>query len=422
MDKNIHYIHNDKTSVVFVGDRMELYPANTFDRGSYLASQREQNEQISTTSSFPKKLKRITLCVSNDCNLRCKYCYASGGNYGENRFFMDKETALEFVDFCYRELTELECVMFFGGEPLLNWKVIKFICEEFEKRFKDGGCLKPKFTLVTNGTIYNATIFQLIKKNICSITVSIDGKEDVNNYNRVYPDGKGSFERISNFIHNVKKYKGVKLQFEATYTKVHEKFGYTRYDVKKFLTSYFGIQGIVVDENSLDLEQLYSSLKTITKDDILKTDFECLPNDFWHILYSLATKKELSFCSIAQDRITISSSGEIYACQLLNGKKGNVIGYICEAGILDKMYNNRLRFSDNSYCKSCWAKPLCGGCVVQKFYDQQNRTLNNIPNEAICLKVKKGIESILMLIYMIRSCPETWQQVLYKIANTEMYN
>lgn len=153
MDRNIHYIFKDKTSLVFVSDRMELYPASSFNRDGNLAQNIKQAENTSKVLTSHRKFKRITLCVSNDCNLRCKYCYAGGGNYGGNRFIMDKETALEFVNFCYRELDELECIMFFGGEPLLNWKIVEFICKEFEDRHKDGGCLNPKFTLVTNGTI-----------------------------------------------------------------------------------------------------------------------------------------------------------------------------------------------------------------------------------------------------------------------------
>lgn len=380
-----------------------------------LSLEQEKNSQFSPVSF--DELSNILGGKKSVNNGNQKPTGSGGGNYGGNRFIMDKETALEFVNFCYRELDELECIMFFGGEPLLNWKIVEFICKEFEDRHKDGGCLNPKFTLVTNGTIYNRAILQMIGKYICSITVSVDGNEDINNYNRVYQNGNGSFLRISNFIHYIKKMENVELQYEATYTKAHEAKGYTRYDVKSFLTSYFGIKGIVVDEESLGLDCLNSSLETITQADILKTNFECLPNDFWHILYAIATKKPLSFCSIFQDRITISSSGEIYACQLLNGQKNNIIGDIREVGILDSIYKNHLSFFDNQCCNSCWAKPLCGGCVVQKFYDSKHKTLASVPNKAICAKVQKCIESTLVIIYRIRSSPETWHRLLEKVSS-----
>lgn len=415
MDYNIHYINDGNTSFVFVNDRMELYSADTFNKEK-LAQTKGMQEHNKNALTFSHNMKRITLCVSNDCNLRCRYCYAQGGNYGQNRLLMNEKTALDFVDFCYRELNELDNVMFFGGEPLLNWKIIKFICDEFARRQAKGGSLKPKFSMVTNGTIYNDSIFQLIRNYICDITVSIDGKEDIDNYNRIYPNGNGSFDKVSNFIYKVKQIDGVNLQFEATYTKKHEILGYMRYDVKKYLTSHFGIKGTVVDETSLDFNSFYKELSLITKERILSSDFECLPNDFWQILYSIAEKKRQKFCSVLEDRITISTTGGIFACQMLNGNKKCILGSIYDRGILEQIYSGRPLFSNNKLCKACWAKSLCGGCIVQKFYDKQDRQLNNLPSQVRCNNIRKGIEKILAILYKIRRDSELWHRLLYKIA------
>lgn len=419
MNRNIHYINCNNTSFVFVNDRMELYPADSFNVAR-LAKSKDTLEQKNVALTFPHKMKRITLCVSNDCNLRCRYCYAYGGSYGQDRLLMNEKTALDFVDFCYRELDELDMIMFFGGEPLLNWKIILLICDEFAKRQAKGGHLNPKFSMVTNGTIFNEKISQLIRKYICDITVSIDGKEDIDNYNRIYQNGDGSFEKVSDFIFNVKQIKGVNLQFEATYTKMHEKLGYTRFDVKRYLTSHFEIKGLVVDEDSLDFNSFYKELSSITKEKILTSDFDCLPNDFWQILYSIAEKKEQKFCSVLEDRITISATGEIFACQLLNGKKKCVVGTIYNKNILEQVYTSRLIFGDNKHCDACWARTLCGGCVVQKFYNKQKGQLEGLPNHLICANIRKSIEKLLSIICQIRYDSELWHRLLYKMSSSEV--
>lgn len=416
MGNYIHYIKNGSTSFVFDNNKMELYSADSFNEAKFILP-KVMLEHKNLDLPFSHKMKRITLCVSNDCDLRCKYCYAHGGNYGQNRLLMNEKTALDFVDFCYRELAELDNVMFFGGEPLLNWKIIMFICEEFSKRQVAGGHLNPKFSMVTNGTIYNDKICQLIRQYICDITVSIDGKEDVDNYNRIYPNGAGSFGRVSRFIYKVKQIEGVNLHFEATYTKIHEKLGYTRYDVKKYLTSHFGITGTVVDDTSLDFNSFYKELSSITKEKILSSDFDCLPNDFWQILYSIAEKKKQKFCSVLEDRITISTTGEIFACQMLNGKKKCIAGTIYDRDILERIYSNRIFFGKNEACDACWANSLCGGCVVQKFYNEQSGLLNDIPSQALCINIRNGIEKLLSILYQIRNDSELWHRLLHKMAS-----
>ena len=416
MDNDIHIIKNGCDSFIFASNRMELYPKDSFNEEKIAQIRRTQIHTVFPVP-FQRKMKQITLCVSNDCDLRCRYCYAQGGNYGQSRHLMNKKTALDFVNFCYRELKELDYVMFFGGEPLLNWKIILLICKEFTRRQEDGGHLHPKFSMVTNGTIYNDKIAQIIQKYISDITISIDGSKDIDDYNRIYPNGRGSFEKVSNFIYNVKHIDGVNIQFEATYTKTHEKFGYTRYDVKKYLTSHFGIGGIVVDEASLDFNSFYKEVSSITKEQMLRSDFDCLPNDFWQILYSIAEKKKQKFCSILEDRITISTIGDIYACQMLNGKNKCKVGNIYESNILEQIYSNRIMFEKNKYCTACWARPLCGGCVVQKFYNNQTEQLNDYPNQLLCVNIRKDIEKLLSIIVQIRNDSELWHQLLNKIKH-----
>ena len=100
-------------------------------------------------------MHRVTVCVSNDCNLRCKYCYAKGGNYGRNRSVMSKKTAKSFVDFCVTNFNRVDNVSFFGGEPLLNYPVIEYICKLFKEQSLNESFTLPSFSMITNGTLCN---------------------------------------------------------------------------------------------------------------------------------------------------------------------------------------------------------------------------------------------------------------------------
>ena len=86
----------------------------------------------SESNLYDKRIDRITVHVSNDCNLRCTYCYAQGGNYGLNRGLMTKEIAEQFVEFCINEFVEIDYIVFFGGEPLLNLEAMQIICDRFK--------------------------------------------------------------------------------------------------------------------------------------------------------------------------------------------------------------------------------------------------------------------------------------------------
>lgn len=158
-------------------------------------------------------------------------------------------------------------------------------------------------------------------------------------------------------------------------------------------------------------------MSSITKEKILSSDFDCLPNDFWQILYSIAEKKKQKFCSVLEDRITISTTGEIFACQMLNGKKKCIAGTIYDRDILERIYSNRIFFGKNEACDACWANSLCGGCVVQKFYDEQSGLLNDIPSQVLCINIRNGIEKLLSILYQIRNDSELWHRLLHKMAS-----
>ena len=210
------------------------------------------NSSESKTCEEGRKVSRITLHVTNDCNLRCKYCYAKGGNYDEPRSLMSMSTADKFISFCKENFTDVQNIVFFGGEPLMNIKVMGFICDKFNSLYSEKQIsFLPKFGLITNGTILTERVISFVNKNISFVTVSIDGPKEINDKNRVFSNGNGSYDSIVRFISELKKIKALKLRFEATFTKEHLLDGFTKEDIYSYLRTKFNIHGEVINELSL---------------------------------------------------------------------------------------------------------------------------------------------------------------------------
>lgn len=250
--------------------------------------------------------------------------------------------------------------------------------------------------------------------HISHVTVSIDGGKLVNDANRVFPNSAGTYDKIAYFIQRVKSLQSVNLSFEATFTPEHLFHNQSRFDVKKYLQSEFGIDGIIVDEDKMDKNNLLGSLKQITMRDLIDTDFEILPLDFWQILISITTKKHNHFCGIFRDRITVTTDGDIVGCQMLIGKKGSVIGSIKDGDILDRISNNIVGFKHNEHCKICWCNPLCGGCSIEKFFHDKNGVPAVLPDKDLCEFTKQYVETILLLIYEIRTDRSVWKLFITK--------
>lgn len=365
-------------------------------------------------TSFPieRQINRITLHVSNDCNLRCKYCYAQGGNYGQLRNMMSKKTADDFVSFCVKEFRQVNNIVFFGGEPFLNLDVMNYICERFRMENRKG-FLMPKFSVITNGTILNDDVLDFIKANIYSITVSIDGPRQINDENRVLYNGKGSYESISHFIRTVKAETTVRMTYEATYTNSHEKHNITHKDIIDYLSSEFGIAGVV--ENEAENMFSYDWIKA-DKDCIKEKDFEHLSTNFWRNLYTLVNNAPNGFCPVIEKIFAVNTEGIIYACHMLNGHSNDELGNIGSTNVFnDKSsydeYLKNIHFENNEKCKSCWSQKFCGGCI-RRFYDKEKQMFSQIPNEEICRRTCEDAENFIVLITLIRKNPKLWSNLI----------
>lgn len=382
--------------------------------------------KIETLHNNSRKIRRITLHVSNDCNLRCKYCYAEGGNYNQNRKLMSFDTAEKFINFCTTNFDDIEQIIFFGGEPLLNLPVMEFICNQFKFLYEEKESpLRPYFGMITNGTLYSEKALEFIKKHISIITVSIDGPKDINDKNRIFKDGKGSYQKAAKFIHALTGIDNLVVQYESTYTASHIEKGYSHLDIIRSLHKEFGINGFISDDFNSDSNNLTNELKSLNYDNLISTDFVDLPESFWLILHAIIYKERRKICEISKDVIAVNTEGDIYPCHILNGKSNFCLGNIATENIFNnpsiyQFFPHTIPFKENTKCSNCWARNLCSICPLKGFLDKNSNSFVREPNSVECEKIKDLIEQILIIIANIRKNPELWKALLEKERNSNI--
>lgn len=436
MTTNIHLLKSDSLHCVFNTDDFNLYKVNEYSYAilsdiienrnvkktadlynidekviSEMLSKIGYNESTNTdhnkTDDFHHRtIDRITLHVANDCNLRCKYCYASGGGYGKTRGMMNMDTAKRFVDYCCENFKRVKHIVFFGGEPFLNHSVIEYICNRFKERFTGGEIdYLPRFGAITNGTVYSKEILSIIRNHFSFLTVSIDGPKEINDMNRINVDGKGSFDRISHFLNEIVNYSDLRIKIEATYTHQHMEHGYTREGLREFFLKEFNLDADVVDEMSLDNSEV------AVKD--LENPFES--PWFSSILKTVTSKRHETKCQILRSTFAVSIEGDIYPCHMNVGDGMQPVTSIwqpimdfCDVINHDATY----KLKDNSVCNVCWAKNICGGCARTSFYNAEMHKYSNTPNKSQCDYFRDIVGKSLLKICEVRKNPELWNTLL----------
>lgn len=441
--KNLHIIIDHRSSLAYYAPSMTVFPLE--DSKAKLILNYQNSVVYNTTSEFSaddlsyikqletfidtknlpitsvpnevntKKISKIMLCVSNDCNLRCKYCYAGGGNYMQKRGLMSLETAKQFVDFCSEQFDSLDKIIFFGGEPFLNIDIIEFICESFSKQRK----LKPKIGAVTNGTICNERVLKVINKHFDYLTISIDGPQMIHDTNRVTVNGKGSYKLVSKFISSIKKYTHIDLSYEATFTQSHIDQGYTRFSIANYLEKEMGLNGIVLDETDLDKNTILDYWQNITYYNLKQTKLENLTSDFWSIFNLFVNKQSQERCHIGENVISVAFDGSIYPCHQLNGQNKCLLGNISENNIFNSDdYNSNVSLlsslANNDKCNNCWCKNICSPCSMVRFFNKNLKLIEHIPQDDFCDSFKLLIETLLPIIVILRKNIDLWNLVKNK--------
>lgn len=443
--RNLHIIQQEGLNLLYLPNTYDLILVNNhiskmfsmYEKGvalSMILNESEWNEaeikifkEITELSSIEKNyqlkenkdIDKITLFVSNDCNLRCRYCYANGGDYKMSRNLMTQDTAMDFINFCVTNFTKIRQIVFFGGEPMLNINIMEFVCLKFKQLYKDGIIsYMPIFSIITNGTILNSRILNFLKENISTITVSIDGPKEINDANRIYTNGEGSYSKIEKFIHTIVNETNITIYYEATYNHEHLKLNYTKTDISNELFKKFGIKGYIIPVIGLS-SYFNDDIDNLNYSKLSNNGFSSLPDSFWGILHSIIYKKSRGLCPMISRLFSVNSQGNIYPCHALNGTKNHNLGHINRKNVFNdnnirKSFDVKIDLMNNDKCNNCWCKNLCGGCPFSIFYDKSIEDFTKNPSSDFCVKTKQYIEHLLILIARIRKNPEIWKILIEK--------
>lgn len=355
----------------------------------------------------------IKVNVSHECNLNCIYCYSKDGTYGL-KGKMNDDIAEATVDLFERNLTHADVrFTFFGGEPLLNLSAIKKICITASK-LQSSNNNYYDFGIITNGTIINEKILDLIKQYKIGITVSIDGPKEVHDLQRKFRNGKGTFDIIQKNVKIIQEECGIPVYFEATYTSLHESKRISREEVVSFLRENMHFQGgIITNVNPVTDEVDFLVPEDYTIEKCLKTLEDGRISDwaYYPLRYFVRRLFPSYICGIGVTHFVVIPNGDIYPCQLFVGDNSFVLGNVKA----EKLANSHaldllviLEKENNARCKDCWAKYLCKGCPGN-LYKRKGRLFYT---EEECARIQKNLERLLARIGDIRCDEEKYKRLI----------
>jgi len=353
-------------------------------------------------------VKALCLHIAHDCNLACKYCFAEEGEYKGRRGLMSYEVGKQALDFLVANSgnrRNLE-VDFFGGEPLMNFSVVKDLVA-YGRQLEKIHNKKFRFTLTTNGILLNDEIMEFLNKEISNVVLSLDGRKEVNDFMRPSRNNKGSYDLI------VPKF--IKLAESRGQTNYYVRGTFTHYnldfseDVKHLADLGFkqiSVEPVVAPESTgyaikeEDLPVLYEEYDRLARL-MIERKKEGRGFNFFHFMIDLSggpcVAKRLSGCGSGTEYLAVTPWGDLYPCHQFVGQEEFLMGNVFE-GIKNTAIRDEFK-ACNVYskekCRSCFAKFYCsGGCAANSY----NFTGSiNDTYDIGCKLQRKRVECALML-------------------------
>ena len=311
---------------IYEGEELQEDPIK---EGYYKAVEKQEDDgRIHITNTV--------LQIANDCNLNCIYCYGDGGSYGRERELMSFETAKKAIDFTVDNSEGVNniLIVFFGGEPLINFDVVKKTFDYCKSIESDKG-KKFSFSMTTNGTILTDEIYSFIKDNKIHVMISIDGGRDIQDKHRCYCDGRGSYDDVKKNIERFKEAHGGFLTARATVCRTCFQFkkikdnllelGFTN-AITSMVDTYEDSPLFIGGEYSKKVLEQYQVLADEYVRNIKsgKKGVNLLFTDYLNALYF--KKIRIRSCNAGESGIAIGTNGKMYPCHRFMGSEENIIG------------------------------------------------------------------------------------------------
>ncbi len=353
-------------------------------------------------------VKALCLHIAHDCNLKCKYCFAEEGEYHGKRSLMSFEVGKKAIDFLIKASgtrRNLE-VDFFGGEPLMNFGVVKQIVEYARSVEKENN-KNFRFTITTNGILLNDEIQEYINQNMHNVVLSIDGRKEVNDKMRVRAGGQGSYDTIiPKFQKLAESRNQTDYYVRGTFTRNNLDFSEDVLHLADLGFKQISVEPVVADEKESyalkeeDLPVIFEEYEKLAKE-MLKRKKEGKDFNFFHFMIDLTggpcVTKRLVGCGSGTEYLAVTPEGDLYPCHQFVGMEQFKMGDVDTGVVKDDI---RCNFENcNVYskpkCKECWAKFYCSGGCVANSYNTHGDLIT--PYEIGCELQRKRTECSIMM-------------------------
>ena len=353
-------------------------------------------------------VKALCLHIAHDCNLACKYCFAEEGEYHGRRALMSFEVGKKALDFLVdnsKNRINLE-VDFFGGEPLMNWQVVKDLVA-YGRSLEESNNKKFRFTLTTNGVQLSDDIIEFANKEMSNVVLSIDGRKEVHDNMRPFRGGQGSYEGI---VPKFQKVAETREQMDyyvrGTFTQYNKDFAADVLHLADLGFKQISVEPVVADSSEPyalqmeDIPALYAEYDKLAEE-IIKRKKEGRGFNFFHFMIDLeggpCAAKRLSGCGSGTEYLAVTPWGDFYPCHQFVGQEeyimGNVFNGIEKQEIQQEFKNCNVYTKEE--CKNCFAKFFCsGGCAANSYNFHGN--INGV-YELGCELQRKRVECAIMI-------------------------
>ena len=361
--------------------REAISDCKELEKSGVLFTEDIYEQAIENFSRRPTVVKALCLHIAHDCNLACRYCFAEEGEYHGRRALMSYEVGKKALDFLIENSgnrRNLE-VDFFGGEPLMNWQVVKDLVQygrEQEKKYNKNF----RFTLTTNGVLLDEEIMEFCNKEMANVVLSIDGRKEVHDFMRPFRRGKGSYDLIiPKFRKFAESRNQDKYYVRGTFTRHNLDFSEDVLHLADLGFKQISVEPVVAqpeEEYALreeDIPQICEEYDRLAVE-MIKRHKEGRGFNFFHFMIDLTggpcVYKRLSGCGSGTEYLAVTPWGDLYPCHQFVGEEkflmGNVFDGLKTPELQEEFKGCNVYAKEK--CRNCFAKFYCsGGCAANAY-------------------------------------------------------
>lgn len=330
----------------------------------------------------PTVIKAMCLHIAHDCNLACKYCFAGEGEYCGDRSLMSFEVGKQAFDFLIansgtRKNLEVD---FFGGEPLMNFEVVKQLVAYAREQEKIHN-KNFRFTLTTNGVLLDEEVMDFANKEMYNVVLSLDGRKETNDRMRVSRNGKGSYDLIVPKFKEMVKRRGDKEYYiRGTYTHYNTDFtkdilhmadlGFTKLAMEPVVASPDAPYALKEE----DLPTLFDQYEKLAAE-MVRREKNGKGFTFFHYMIDLeggpCIAKRIAGCGVGTEYVAVTPWGDLYPCHQFVGDENYLLGNVFD-GITNEEVRSRFKMCNiytRPQCNDCFARLYCsGGCSANSYH------------------------------------------------------